>query len=641
MKKIRSTFNYIFDHRYQIALIIFVLCVIFKISGSSIGLWSDQMNLDNKDTGIIFGKSSPIRSDEWAVLSPMFKAQTESGFNYFNNNLRATKTDVFMIYALPVLNIFQIYRPFLLGFIFLGFERGLSVFWCGRFIALFLVSLELCLLITRKNKLVSLIGATMITLSPIMQWWFAVNGLAEILIFGQLAIVLLYKYLNTENFKKRILYLFLVLICAGGYVLVIYPSWQVPMVYVFLALAIWVIIENRSNSKITKKDILSIIITLAIFGGSMLLILKTSSDTIKTVSNTVYPGARFEMGGGQLRKLFTYLSNFFFPFKQMGLGNSNVCEEALVFSLFPIGLILVIRNMIINKKKDILSICLLIAYMFLVIYCVFGFPKVLSKITLLSNSQPSRAILAVGFIDLLFLIKGLSSHNRPIKLFISILMTIFISAILVILNYKYLHDYYSFKPMIIVLIIIILYLIFFALNFDKKYSKLLFTLGILFTMFISGFLVNPVRTGVSVIEDSKILKEVKKIDKEDSGIWISEGFNFPVNNYIAMAGVKTINVTNTYPDLKKWHKIDPDKKYEDVYNRYAHITMNYVIEEPNEKFILVQPDLFIVNVTAEDLKKLNVKYVFTKNNLDENSIFSKVDVIDEYKIYRRDYLDEE
>ena len=108
-KKLRNIFNYIFEHRYAIAIIIFVLCVIFKISGSSIGLWSDQMNLDNKDTGIIFGKSRPIRSDEWAVLSPMFKAQTESGFNYFNNNLRATKTDVFMIYALPVLSIFLIY----------------------------------------------------------------------------------------------------------------------------------------------------------------------------------------------------------------------------------------------------------------------------------------------------------------------------------------------------------------------------------------------------------------------------------------------------------------------------------------------------------------------------------------------------
>ena len=404
MNKIKNILNYIFNHRYVIALIIFILCVLFKISGSSIGLWDVQMNLD-KDTGLIFGKSRPIRSDEWATLTPFFKDQIEGGFKYFNSNIRATNTDVFMIYALPVKCIFQIYRPFLLGFMLFGFERGLSVFWCGRFIILFLISLELFMLITKKNKLLSTIGAIMITLSPMIQWWFAINGIAEIFIFGESAIILLYKYLNTTDFKKRLIYLFLVLICAGGYVLVIYPSWQVPMVYVFLALAIWVILENKKDIKITKKDIISITITLIIFAGSMLYILKTSSDTIKTVQNTVYPGARFEVGGGQFNKLFTYLSSFFFVFKQTGLGASNVCEEALMFSLFPVGIILVIRNMVINKKKDILSICLLVAYIFLVSYCIIGFPRILSKITLMSNSQSSRTMLAVGFIDLLFLIK--------------------------------------------------------------------------------------------------------------------------------------------------------------------------------------------------------------------------------------------
>ena len=636
MKILKKFFNYIFNHRYKIALLIFIICVVFKISGSSIGLWNIQMNLEDRDTHILFGKSRPMRSDEWAVLSPMFKAQTKDGFKYFNSNFRAIKTDVFMIYALPVISIFQLYRPFLLGFIFLGFERGLSIFWCGRFITLFLVSLELCMLITKKNKLVSTIGATMITLSPIVQWWFAVNGLVEIFIFGQLAIILLYKYLNTNKFRKRLLYLLLILICAGGYVLVIYPSWQVPMVYVFLALAIWIIIENRKNSQITKKDIISIFCTLIIFAISMLCILKTSSDTIKIVSNTVYPGERFELGGGQFKKLFIYLSNFFFTFKQTGLGDSNVCEEALIFNLFPIGLILVIRNMIINKKKDILSICLLIVYLFLVTYCIIGFPKILSRITLLSNSQSSRAILAVGFIELLFFIKGLSSHNKPIKLIISILMTIFISSILIILNYKYLPDYYSFKPFIIVLTIMTVYLIFFALNFDKKYGKILFTLGILFTMFISGFLVNPIRYGTKNIENSILLRKIEEVDKKNSGIWVSEGFDDIVNNYIIMSGVKVINVTNTYPNLKLWYKIDENKKYENIYNRYAHIRIN-ITKEYDEKFKLVQDDIFIVNIEPSELKKLNIKYIFTKNNLEEynynNLLFKKIYEYKDYKIY--------
>lgn len=175
------------------------------------------------------------------------------------------------------------------------------------------------MIFTNKNKRLSLISSFMISLAPMVQWLFTTNGIVEIFIFGELALVLLYKYLNTENFKSRIVYLALMIICAGGYILVLYPAFQIPMFYVFLTLAIYIIIENRKKCKITKKDIFSIIVTGLIFILAMGAIIYTSRDSISAVMNTVYPGNRTENGGGGFRLYVSYIDNIFLPYKSEGM----------------------------------------------------------------------------------------------------------------------------------------------------------------------------------------------------------------------------------------------------------------------------------------------------------------------------------
>ena len=179
------------------------------------------------------------------------------------------------------------------------------------------------MIFTNKNKRLSVIGSFMISLAPIVQWWFATNGTAELFIFGQLALILLYKYLNTENFKHRLICLAFMIICAGGYVLILYPAFQIPMFYVFLALAIYIIATNFKNTKINKKDIFSIIIALVIFILLMTSIIYISRDTISALLNTVYPGNRISEGGGAFRKYISYMDNIFLPYKEKGMENKH------------------------------------------------------------------------------------------------------------------------------------------------------------------------------------------------------------------------------------------------------------------------------------------------------------------------------
>lgn len=634
--------DFIYKYRFIIAIVLIILGVLFKIHGSSISHWNYYINIDKEDTSLIFGKTRGIRSDEWAVTTPLIFSQSFNGFKYFSNILRGgTITDAFTIYGLPVLSIFEIFRPFHFGYIFLGLARGLSFFWIARFIALFLVTFEFFMIFTNKNKRLSVIGSFMISLSPIVEWWFATNGTAELFIFGQLALILLYKYLNTENFKYRLLYLVLMVICAGGYVLILYPAFQIPMFYVFLVLAIYIVIDNWKNVKITKKDIISIIVALILFVLLIASIVYTSRDTISALLNTVYPGNRISEGGGTFRKYISYIDNIFLPYKEEGM-ETHPAKEAVMFGLFPMGIIIAIIAMIRNKKLDLPTMLLFIPYVVIGLFCMFNIPY-LPQLTLLSYSSVNRAVMAIGYIDVLILLRALSITEKSEKIWISLIIS-FITSLILVFICKKLNPNYVGKILASGLFVMCLYLFFFAMQYNTKYGKYLFTFGIIVTMLVAGFTVNPISIGFDVIENSPILQAAREINEKDGGIWLAENLEFPCQNYLTMSGCSVINATNIYPNMDLWEMLDTNKNYEEVYNRYAHVVMVLVQSEDEiiDKFELVSTDSIKVYITPNDLKEMNIKYIFTvgvmENFNDENQEFELIyNDAHNYHIYKINY----
>lgn len=640
--------NFIYKYRFLIAIILIVIGVLFKLHGSSIGLWNTIFNTGVENTSHLIGTERTIRSDEWAVTTPLIFSQSFNGFKYFSNLLRGgTSTDAFSLYGLPTINILEIFRPFHIGYIVLGIERGFSFFWVARFVLLFLVTFEFGMIIFNKNKRLSIIGAFMVSLSPIVEWWFATNGTAEIFIYGELALILLYKYMNTDNFKQRILYLFLAMICAGGYILVLYPAFQIPMFFVFLMLAIYIIVTNYKNTKISRKDIISIIVTVLIFICLMVYFFVMSKDTITTTMNTVYPGSRVETGGGAFRKYITYIDNVFLPYKEIGTVNSeknilsHSAKEAVMFSLFPLGIIFAIVSMIKNKKADLFTILLLIPYIIIGIFCFFEVPTWFAKITFLSFSAPQRAIIALGFIDILLLLRELSKERKTSKIFVSLIIALALSLLLVIIC-RVLNPDYVGKILAVFLFVMCFVLFGSAILYNTKYGKYIFTLAIIGTMLIAGFTVNPISSGINVISDSPILQVAQDINENEEGIWLADALAFPCPNYLEMAGCSVINATNIYPNLELWKSLDENNKYEEVYNRYAHVYMEIRKEEDiTEKFVLLSSDTMQVFITPEELDQMKIKYIFTVRVMEEfeneNQSFELIYNENNYHIYKVNY----
>ncbi|MCI1769493.1 MAG: hypothetical protein LKM40_04940 [Mageeibacillus sp.] len=52
-----------------------------------------------------------------------------------------------------------------------GNEIGLSWYWCGLMIMLFMTAFEMFWILTKKDAVLSLAGMLLIGFSPAMQWW--------------------------------------------------------------------------------------------------------------------------------------------------------------------------------------------------------------------------------------------------------------------------------------------------------------------------------------------------------------------------------------------------------------------------------------------------------------------------------------
>lgn len=637
-------FNFIYEYRYLIAITLFVLCVWLKLNGSSIAMWSQYINTgESINSGLVFGMPRAIRSDEWALYTPMALSQYHNlsgSFPYFSDTVRAASTDVFLVYGQPVKEIAIIFRPFQIGYLFLDPGRGLSFFWYGRLIALFMVTFEFGMLITKSKKRLSFILSMLISLSPIIQWWFSINGLVEMIIFGQLALIIINKYIKEANYIKKSFYMIVLVVCAGGYILTFYPSWQISLFYVFLAVFIWIIWDNYGKIKLSYKDFIIIIFGIILLSISMLHVLIKSQDTINIIMNTAYPGNRFETGGGEIKRFFNYAVNMFLPYKSSGLP-TNMCEMAVFMDFFPLGIILAVIVMFIEKNKDKLLIVLLSCDLLLTMWCIIPFPKILAKLSLLSNSQPGRAFVAVGFINLLVLIRAIALKEKILNKKIVAVITGIMAFVIVISAKLSYRDYFNKKMMLISFVFLCGTYIFFT-AYESKKIRSMGTILCICLICISGAMVNPIQKGVEVIYQSSLINAISDINKDEPGKWIVEGMNYPQINYPIMAGASTINSTNVYPDLERWRKFDLDGVNDNIYNRYAHINI-YLNNQNTTTFIEGEaPDTFSINLNVKDLKELDVKYIFTQNNIEDisdlNVSFEKLYDNSDYKIYRVIYM---
>ena len=623
--KLSKMYEFIHNHRYKIACAFLLFVMVFKYSGSSIvnfHVWNGLIQPHNDSTRYhtLLGNTRPIRTDEWATSTTYILSQSkaQNPFSYFNNVLRGTDTDMFTVANAPVADILMLGRPFQIGFLLFGNDVGLSFYWYARLTAMLLGSYELCLILTKKNRKVSLCGMLVITFSSAVQWWYCMDTL----LWGQIAIVLINKFMNTDKKRNKYLCALGILIAGLSYVFVFYPAWQVSFGYVFLALVIWILIKNikYGNYRFNKHDIAVIVATviaLVLLLGRWYIL---SKDTLVAEMSTDYPGERCEIGGGA-RNLYAYFYDIFLPKYDF----PNPCEVSSMLSFFTIPMILGLIYVLRNKKDLHFWIPILIVGGFLSIWCIYGFPEILAKITKMSMTTAGRVSIPLGTVCiymLIYLMGNIEKEgklvNKKLTYVLTVLFTVFVAykaKSTLDFNPNYLDN---FK--MLVALEIFGATIFGILNINNEKIKNYCIYGLIIVALMSGLTVNPVIRTTDIFYTKPVaikMQEIKEVEPE--AIWAVHEDGWYINDYAVANGIRTINSTGVYPNLELFETILGDKAEENriTYNRYAHI--NFKVTDEESEVELLYADNVAIRLNYKDLEKLNIKYILSKEDFNEKS----------------------
>ncbi|MCX4302432.1 MAG: hypothetical protein OSJ66_00240 [Clostridia bacterium] len=621
--KLNTMYEFLYKNRYKFACAFLLFVMIGKYSGSSITSYNIyiQPGIDTGRYHTLLGIARQARSDEWASSTDYILSQGvgENKFEYYQDSLRGAKTDMFTLINAPVLDVLMLGKPFQIGFLLFGNSMGLSFYWYVRLVAMFLGAFELCMIVTNKNKKISLLGAVMISFSSAVQWWYCL----DCLIWSQIILVLANLFLETD--KRYVKYLSAFGILAGllSYLFVLYPPWQIAFAYFMVAMLIWIVLKNWKNYKINVHDVVVVIVTLICFGLLVFRWLVMSGDAISATMNTAYPGARTETGGF-CAILYQYIFNIFMSFKEC----LNACEYSSMLSFFPIPMILGTVYLIRNRRREnvIFLLPMLIISTFMTIWCIFGFPEWLAKITLMTMSTANRASLALGTMNiyiLIYLMGNIKQDDKFMKWWIGVILGI-ISSIFVIykasteLTMQIPDEHYVTIVKIIISSSLFVPMFILIFNLNKQKCQTAFLYLACFTALLSGLCVNPIIRTTDIIYEKPASKKMQEIrEKEPDAIWISENCAFAVSNYMVANGLRTLNSTSVYPNLEFYEELlgDKAKEQEYNYNRYAHHTVFLTDEETN--IILQQTDYLIWNLNYKDLKRLNISYILSNRDINE------------------------
>ena len=632
----------IYKYRFVLSFLLLIMLVSFKISGSSMGCW--KLFLGDGESGIRLGEPRVWRSDEWGTLTPLcFRQQynTLGSYNRYSQTLGSILTDNMLVYGQPSWDILTLFRPFYWGYLFFGSDRGLSWFWCSRLIVLFLSWFELGMLITDGQKKLSVMLSICVSFAPFLQWWFAINGLVEMLIYGA-CFVLGSNYLVSRAFNPRKIAVAVgMAVCAVGYVLTFYPTWMVPVAWGFVPLFLWVVIWKFDRKVLRRVDVVPWLLIFVITAAGLTVLAVTSWDVIKAELNSVYPGnAPSSSGGTGLWWMMKYPISLVSRFSM----NELIVENSSIICFAPAGFILALWVIIKEKKKDPLLILLLGMNLFLAWYYCVGIPKWLAKMLLLSFVNSNRGPQVLGFLRLTLFVRAVALKEKAPKRWLAALAAVISSAVPMRLALGFTkyepgglrYEYFDTAEKILV-VWAILAVVFYLLYRARKSKYTMAVLGVCTVVLASSIWINPVAKGVPEITKSETMQQIRDLVKEDpKAIWLVVDMAYPATNIPAMAGADCLNTTQTYPQKTRWEMLDQEGEYEDIYNRYCHIRASLGSKTMLE---LVSTDYVEVTLSPEDLKKLNIRYIVSTNDFDEKILTGITNIFTESGIEFQKYYE--
>ncbi len=555
---------------YTSCAVLFLLGVVFKFNGSSVFCWRIAHNDTECPGGLLFSVPNWERSDEWYVWTPAALSQSSMSpqFPEENPSLGAGKSP--FLYSLPVRHYSMLVRPQLWGFFLLDFERGYSWYWNFKIFALCAAMFGLFLLLTKKPAM-ALAGSLWVFFASYTQWWFSCPPmLPEMLANWAIACLCAISIMTSPDVSIRWMASTGLFFSLSGFILCMYPPFQIPLLYLGVLICTVMIRQRHPDVKNGKQPLFLIaaLVFALVFVVPLFIEL---GDTLKAVSNTLYPGQRRSIGGGmKASSLLSGLITFFMNQETYPEGFDNANVAANFYPLWIPATVAALWCGWRHRKPAAMHIVLLACIVFFCLYMFIPFPQWLRRVTLLEYTRPNRLLLAMGLAGIFLALTVLSGTSwvaafRSKRVSLLFGGSLSVLSVLYVATTAHIHPEYMTPTRIALLG---------AINISIMTGFFLLPSRIFVFVFVgllalSNAAVNPIMAGLSPLLQSTPRNVIGAFhEKDPDAAWMAYGHNGLAQ--LAMStGARVLGGSKIVPDPDFYRELDPGGKHEAVYNNLA------------------------------------------------------------------------
>ncbi|MCJ1713356.1 hypothetical protein [Curtobacterium sp. VKM Ac-2922] len=624
-----------------VALLIVVVLVALGVSGNSSGVYWQSFGTGGADPDLLAGRPQGIRSDEWLVQSSWILSQVREGFPVVNQSFPGGM-DATIQNDLPTWDWSSLFRPHVVGFLFLPLDQGMAVRWWLPVVSALIAAYVFAVTVMPRRPATAAFLAIALCLSPMIQWWFLPTTIWPVAwAFAGLTAVL-WAFRSSRRWPA------VVAAVVTGYLTVtmvmsIYVPYMVPAAVVLVAVAVGFLVERLRTPGTTWWRTVRSLVPLAFAAAGAVVVIGvwalTRLDTIKAVLGTVYPGQRLELTGATsveaLGSLFSGPFQRSLQYGAVGGLSVNQSEAAaplmVVVFLLPALLWVLWAGLRRRRAMDWPVLATVVVLGVLFAFLLVPHWDAVAHLLLLDRSTDARIRLAFDLLGLVAvalvaarLDAGVGARpvedaptgdvGAPVRSRVPwgtagygpVLVLVsagFVYIGLRIGGSNVLGASHAWRIVVVLLAVGVLLV---ARRWIAPGALLLLVAAV-----VVGGGVNPLYRGVfDLATQTTAGKAVSRIvDRQPDARWVGIGGYVPTAMLLE-TGAHSYNGVQTYPPEEMWHEIDPSGRYEPIWNRLANV--NWLDGDGAPKLSLPVRDQIRVSFDGcSRFAQQNVQYVLS------------------------------
>ncbi len=444
-------------------------------------------------------------------------------------------------------------------------------------------------------------------LSPATQWWTGSATYTTAGYGGLGTALILWAYQATG--RRRMVLSVAAGLSLAAFLTGLYPPWQIGAVLVAGGTALGVVAADASDSRHRREVIRAVaastapaaLIAIGLFG----LFAFQHAEAIEAVTSTVYPGQNAAAVGGvadPVRVLSAPFDSFAARDTYAIVNGTNQSENASgILFVLPVAAAMFAFSVASGKRTPawfalqgtMAAAGVLAAWTFLPI------PAWLGQFALLTRVQPERAVVPLTFASTVAFAQMLA-HLRASKESLP-LRAVIVSVAVFLVPYgwaagRYVVDGTATDHRLAAILLLIL-----GSGVAASLARPNRVAGpavlVMFALWQTS-LINPIQRGTDPLTDnalSEAIEQLAEADRSESG-WVLFGQNAYVKGILTASGVNHLSAISPYPDVEAWQRLDPSGQFEEVWNRYAHVSFEFAPPDTAPEIRLLGADSLIIAV---------------------------------------------